>query len=109
MLKILRYILHDILRNRIISIYTLLLLVLNFSIFSMGDSSSKGILSMLNIILFVVPLVSVIFATIYIYNSAEFVELLVSQPLKRKSVWMSLYLGISTALCLAFLIGTGIP
>ena len=68
MLKILRYILHDILRNRIISIYTLLLLVLNFSIFSMGDSSSKGILSMLNIILFVVPLVSVIFATIYIYN-----------------------------------------
>lgn len=109
MRKILKYILSDIIRNRIILAYTLLLLVLNFSVFSLGDSSAKGILSILNIILFIVPLVSIIFATIYIYNSAEFIELLVSQPLQRKTVWMSLFTGIAGALCIAFIIGTGIP
>lgn len=109
MLKLLKYILSDIIRSRIIIIYTLLLLVLNFSIFSLGDNSAKGIVSVLNIILFIVPLVSIIFSTIYIYNSSEFIELLVSQPVKRKTVWMSLFTGISGALTLAFLLGTGIP
>lgn len=109
MRKILRYVLSDIIRNRIILAYTAILLVLNFSIFGLTDNSAKGILSVLNIILFIVPLVSIIFSTIYIYNSAEFIELLVSQPLKRKTVWMSLFTGIAGALSLAFLTGTGIP
>lgn len=107
--KLLKYILHDIIRNRIIIAYTLLLFVLNMSVFSMGDNPAKGILSVLNIVLFIVPLVSIIFSTIYIYNSAEFIELLVSQPLKRNTVWLSLFTGIAFALTLAFLLGTGIP
>ena len=35
----------------------------------------------MNVILFTVPLVSILFSTIYIYNSSEFIELLLSQPL----------------------------
>jgi Cu-processing system permease protein len=55
------------------------------------------------------PLVSIIFATIYVYNSAEFIELLVSQPLKRKTIWLSLFTGLATSLSIAFFIGAGIP
>ncbi len=99
----------DILRNRIVLVYTVFLFITSFSMFSLEDNTSKGLLSLLNIILIIVPLVSIIFSTIYVYNSAEFIELLVSQPLKRKTIWLSLFTGLAGSLSLAFFIGAGIP
>ena len=109
MKKIIKYVITDILRNKIVLVYTLFLLAASFSVFSLEDNSSKGLLSLLNIILIVAPLVSIIFSTIYVYNSAEFIELLVSQPLKRKSIWLSLFAGLAASLSIAFFIGAGIP
>lgn len=109
MKKIIKYVMSDILQNRIVLVYTFFLLVTSLSVFSLEDSSSKGLLSLLNIILLIVPLVSIIFSTIYVYNSAEFIELLVSQPLKRKVIWLSLFTGLSGSLSIAFFIGVGIP
>lgn len=109
MKKVIKYVIIDILRNRIMLAYTVFLLVLSFSIFSLEDNSAKGLLGLLNIILIIVPLVSIVFSTIYVYNSAEFIELLVSQPLKRKTIWMSLFTGLSSSMVLAFIIGTAIP
>jgi Cu-processing system permease protein len=107
MKKMVKYIIADILRSKIMIAYTVVLLVISFSVFSIEDNPAKGILSLLNIILFIVPLVSIIFSTIYIYNSSEFIELLVSQPLQRKSIWLSMFTGLSASLCLAFLLGAG--
>ncbi len=109
MKKVIKYVITDILRNKIVLVYTLFLLAASLSVFSLEDNSSKGLLSLLNIILIVVPLVSIIFSTIYIYNSAEFIELLVSQPLKRKSIWLSLFAGLACSLSISFFIGAGIP
>jgi Cu-processing system permease protein len=109
MKKVIKYVIIDILRNKIMLAYTAFLLILSFSLFSLEDNSAKGLLGLLNIILIIVPLVSIVFSTIYIYNSAEFIELLVSQPLKRKTIWMSLFMGLATSMALAFLVGVGIP
>lgn len=109
MKKIIKYVIADILRNKIVLVYTLFLLVTSFSVFGLEDNNSKGLLSLLNIILIVVPLVSIIFSTIYVYNSAEFIELLVSQPLKRKTIWLSLFNGLAASLSIAFFIGAGLP
>lgn len=109
MKKIIKYVIIDILRNKIVLGYTLFLLLISLSIFNLEDNSSKGLLSLLNIILIIVPLVSILFSAIYVYNSAEFLELLVSQPLKRKTIWMSLFIGLSVSMALAFLVGTGLP
>jgi len=109
MKKILKYVIIDILRNKIVLAYTIFLLAMSLSIFNLEDSSAKGILSLLNIVLIIVPMVSILFAAIYVYNSAEFLELLVSQPLKRKTIWLSLFAGLSFSLVLSFLIGVGIP
>ena len=109
MKKIIKYVVIDILRNKIILAYTLFLLLISLSIFNLEDNAAKGLLSLLNIILIIVPLVSIMFAAIYVYNSAEFLELLVSQPLKRKTIWLSLFLGLASSMALAFFIGAGIP
>jgi Cu-processing system permease protein len=109
MKKIIKYVMLDILRSKIIIGYTLFLLLVSLSVFNLEDNASKGLASLLNILLIIVPLISIIFSTIYIYNSAEFIELLVSQPLKRSTLWMSEFIGLSSAMSFAYFIGAGIP
>src|ERR1044071_370137 len=98
MKKIIKYVMLDILRSKIIIGYTVFLLLVSFSVFNLEDNSSKGLASLLNIILIIVPLISIIFSTIYIYNSAEFIELLVSQPVKRTTLLCSIYAGLAISL-----------
>lgn len=107
--RIIKIILLDILKNKIVLAYTLILAVLSWSSFALEDNSAKGILTILNVILFTVPLVSILFSTIYLYNSSEFIELLLSQPIKRRKIWLSLFFGLSLAMVLAFFVGAGIP
>lgn len=109
MKKIIKYILLDILKNKIIIGYTFLLLVIAMSLFMLEDNSAKSMLGLLNISLMIVPLVSIIFCTIYLYNSSEFIELLVAQPIRRTKLLTGIYLGLVTSLLLATLIGIGIP
>jgi len=109
MKKILKYVIADIIQNKIVLIYTFLLLLISLSVFNLESNAAKGLLSLLNIILILVPLICIIFSTIYIYNSSEFIELLVSQPLKRRTIWLSIFLGLCISLSLAFIVGIGIP
>jgi Cu-processing system permease protein len=107
--RLIKIILLDILKNKIVVAYALILGVLSWSSFALEDNSAKGILTVLNVILFTVPLVSVLFATIYLYNSTEFIELLLGQPIRRSKIWISLFLSLSLAMVLAFFVGAGIP
>ncbi|AZI67449.1 ABC transporter permease [Kaistella daneshvariae] len=107
--KIARFILFDILKNKIVILYTVLLFIIAWSVLGLESNYTKATLSLLNVVLLVVPLVSIIFSTIYVYNSSQFIELLLSQPVPRAKVWFNLFLGLSTALILAFLLGCGIP
>ena len=109
MFKISKYVLYDILRNKVVLAYTAFLLVVSFSLFQMEENSSKAVLSLLNIVLIVVPLVSMVFSTIHWYNSYEFIELMLTQPISRKRVLLSEFNGISSSLITAFLIGVGVP
>lgn len=109
MRKLIKYVVVDIVQNKIVLVYTVLLLVITVSVFNLENNSSKGLVSLLNIVVILVPLISIIFSTIYIYNSAEFIELLVSQPLKRKTIWLSLFAGLATSLSMALLVGVGLP
>lgn len=107
--RILKYVILDIIKNKIIVFYTLIIALFSWSAFTLEDNSAKGLLTLLNIILLTVPLVSILFSTIYIYNCNEFVELLVSHPIKRTKIWWSLFLGLCMSLSISFLLGAGIP
>jgi len=107
--KINKYILVDILKNRIVVAYTVLLAILSWSVFTLEADSNKGILTLLNIVLLTTPLVSIIFTTIYLYNSSEFIELLLSQPAGRRKIWNGLFFGLFLSLAISFILGAGIP
>jgi Cu-processing system permease protein len=109
MLKISKYVLYDIVRNKVTIAYTLFLLLVSLGLFQMEENPSKAVLSLLNIVLIVVPLISLVFSTINWYNSYEFVELMLTQPISRKKVIISEFIGTSTSLLAAFIIGVGLP
>ncbi len=109
MMKLSKYVLYDILRSKIILAYTLFLFIVSVSMFQMEENSSKAMLSLLNIVLIVLPLVSLVFTTIHYYNSYEFIELMSSQPMSRTKILLSEFAGVSISLLSAFFIGVGIP
>ena len=109
MLRIVKYVLYDILQNRIVIGYTLFLLAVSFGLFNLSDDPTKGLVSLLNISLIVMPLVSIVFATIHFYNSYEFIELLAAQPIRRSVIVWSEFWGLTLALTLAVLVGIGLP
>lgn len=107
--KIIKYVLHDIFRNRILLAYVILLLLSSLGLFMMNEDVTKGLSSLLTILLIVIPLVSILFTTIYFFNSYEFIELLVAQPLKRSTILLGVYTGVGISLLTAFLLGIGLP
>ncbi len=107
--RIIKYVLHDILRSRIAIAYTVLLAAASVGLFNISGDGGRGLASLLSLVLMAVPLMSLIFATIHFYNSYEFIELLSAQPLRRRSIILGEYCGVALALSAAFLLGAGVP
>ena len=66
MIRILKYVMLDIIKNKLVVVYTILLALLSWSLFSLEDNSAKAVLSLTNVVLLVVPLVTVIFYHLYV-------------------------------------------
>ncbi|MBN8650645.1 MAG: ABC transporter permease subunit [Cytophagales bacterium] len=109
MTRIIKYVFYDILRTRFILFYTAFLMVCTFAFFQIDGDFGKVVLSLMNIVLMAVPLVSVVFTTIHFFNSYEFIELMLAQPVNRRAVFLSEYLAVASSLCLAFVVGVGFP
>ncbi|MFN8281249.1 MAG: ABC transporter permease subunit [Saprospiraceae bacterium] len=109
MKKLITYIFMDMLKSRIIIAYALFLLMVSLVLFSLDDNPGKSLLSILNIAIIVVPLVCMIFSTIHYYNSYEFLELLLAQPMSRSAILWCEFAALCAALTLAILTGLGIP
>jgi Cu-processing system permease protein len=109
MLKIVKYVVKDIVRSKIVLAYAVFLLIASFGLFNLGGDVSKGLIGLLSLILMIVPLVSLIFGTIHFYNSYEFIELLAAQPINRRTILMAEFAGVSIALGAALLLGVGVP
>ncbi len=109
MLKILKYSFFDLIRSRWSLIYFLFYFVSTTSLLYLGGDLSKALISMMNIIIILSPLIGTLFGIMYFYNSREFAELLLAQPIKRSSIFAGQYLGLSLSLSISFFLGTGIP
>lgn len=108
-LKVTKYQLHDLLRSKWILFYAVVFFLVTDGLFRFGGDSSQVTLSLMNIVLFIIPIVSIIFSSIYFYNSREFIELLLSQPIARSTIYSGLLVGIAIPQSVVFLIGVGIP
>ncbi len=99
----------NVFRSRWLACYLVFFVAVAEGLLRFTGGDAKMILSLANIVLFVVPMVTVIYGTIYLYNSREFIELLLAQPIKRSSLFAGLFAGLAAPLILALVLGISLP
>ena len=108
-LRLLRYEIRNVGRTWWLLAYTLVLLGLTELLFRFGGSGSRVVLSLTNVVLALVPLVSLVFGTMHVYQAREFIELILAQPVSRRTLFGALYGGLALPLAGAFVVGAGLP
>lgn len=100
---------NDLLKSRWIIAYTLLFFIMIESLYWFSGDVSKVLVSLTNVILIVIPLISLLFGIQHIYYRREFNEILLSQPIPRRIIFVSSYLATSIVLSSALILGSGLP
>lgn len=96
-------------RSRWSYVYFLFYLLLGVVLLFLNNDLSKAVITLMNVIIVLVPLIGTIFGVMYYYNSKEFTELLLAQPLKRSSIFLGQYFGVALSLTMSLIIGLGLP
>jgi len=99
----------DVSRRRWLIAYMLFYLITTDLLVRFGGSGGRAVLSLANVVLGLVPLVSVVFGTMYLYHAREFIQMMLAQPVGRRALFIGLYGGLALPLAGAFLIGVGVP
>ncbi len=109
MIKILKYTLFDLLRSRSLLFYLAFYLAFTFGLFGLSADIQKVLISMMNVMLILVPLISTMLGVMYYYNSREFTELLLAQPIRRRDIFLGQFMGLSGSMAMALVVGVGLP
>lgn len=96
-------------RSRWSYVYFAFYLLLGVVLLFLNNDLSKAVITLMNVIIVLVPLIGTIFGVMYYYNSKEFTELLLAQPLKRSSIFLGQYLGVALSLSMSLILGLGLP
>lgn len=107
--RIMRYVLLDVLRNHWVIGYALFFLVATDALLRLDGTGPRAIISLMNLVLLLVPLVTIVFGTIYWNGAREFNELLLTQPVDRTSLFHGLFSGLVLPLSAAFVVGVSVP
>jgi Cu-processing system permease protein len=107
--KVMKYEVRDVLRSRSLIGYTLFFLIGTDALLRFSGDRTNALLSEMNVVLALVPLVALVFGTMYLFEAREFIELLLAQPVGRGSLFTGLYLGLAGPLSLGLVVGVGVP
>ena len=109
MLKVLKYSIYDLMRSKWAIAYFAFYLIMTVGLLLLTNDHAQALISLLNIVIVLSPLLSIIFGVIYFYNSREFTNLLLAQPLTRREIFLGQFLGVVGVQSTCLLLGLGIP
>lgn len=107
--KIAWYEIRDVARGRWLLLYVAFFFVLTEGLFRFVGDGARVLMSLVSVVLLLVPLVAILFGTVYLYGAREFNELLLAQPVSRRHLFGGLYLGLVGPLSVAMVLGIGLP
>ncbi|GBD91447.1 hypothetical protein BMS3Abin04_02179 [bacterium BMS3Abin04] len=105
LVKIIKYQLHDVMRSKWIIFYTAFYFIVIYGMLTFTNDISKVLLSLMNVVLIIIPLISTILGTIYFYNNRDYIVFMLSQPINRTTIFLGLYFGLAIPLILSFVVG----
>lgn len=105
---LIRFQFNDVIRSR-------WLLMFGFSFWLISDlllrfnSGVNVLISMNTILLILIPLLSMIQAAIFVYSSREYIELMLTQPVSRADLFISLWLGYTIPFIIMIWVSVALP
>lgn len=108
-LRIARYGFHDVARGRWVLVYGLVLFGLAQALVAFEVDVARAAGGLVNVTLLIVPLVGLLFGTLYLYGARDFNRMLLAQPVGRLELLAGLYAGIAVPLLGVELLGLGLP
>ena len=109
MRKIMKYIVRDIIRSKFLFFYTGTIFFLTIGISYLNRDDTKTIITTLNLIIYLIPLVNILYVSLHYYNSKEFIETLLTYPVRRRQIFLAEYFSLMFALSISFIIGIIVP
>lgn len=103
------FVVKDILRSRWSIMNMVFYAATTSGLFYLQADGTKVAISLASLSLVFVPLVSLLFTSMYFYNSRSFVELILTQPVSRRTVFVGLYAGIIVSLVVGLVVGVFVP
>jgi Cu-processing system permease protein len=107
--RILRYALGDVIRSRWVLATGAFFLIATDALLRFGTAGAASLLAVGSLVLLVVPLVSIVFGTVYLYQAREFTSLLLAQPVTRRQLFAGQFGGLTIPLAAALLAAIGAP
>ncbi len=107
--RIFQYQLRDVGRSRWVLAYAGFFLLSSEGLLRFSGVDSKALLGLTNIVLLIVPFVTMVFTTMYVYSSREFIEVMLAQPVRRRQLYTGILAGMCVPLLLAVVVGLGVP
>ncbi len=106
---ILSYQLRNVVRGRAVLGYALFFAAVAFGLLRFAGGLERALPSLASVVLLAVPLVSVVVATVAVYEGRDFAELVLSHPVGRTPLFVGQWLGVTLPLAGAFALGAGVP
>lgn len=107
--KVFQYSFLDLLRSRWTLIYFLFFALANGGLLYLNGGNVKVVISLMNVVILLVPLVSMIYGLMYMYQVRDYVEVMLAQPISRRSIFSGYFMGLSLSLSLSAMLGLLLP
>lgn len=107
--KVITFELRDLARSRWLLGYVLCFAVAADALLRFNGPDQRALLSLMNVMLLVVPLVAITFGTVHLYSRRDFIELLLAQPVQRREAFTGLYLGLTIPLAIGLVMAVAVP
>jgi len=103
--SIFKFVFLDNLRSFWALAYMLFYAASTYGLIYFTGSFTRSMVSLMNIVILITPLVSTMMTSMYYFNKTDFVFLLLAQPVKRAHVFLGMFFGLSVTLALSVTTG----
>jgi len=107
--KILKFEFNNVIRSRWVIFIFIFFFIVSYALFTFESNSQKSLVGLFNLVVYLVPLLGLIFGTVYFYNSKEYIEMMLCQPIPRSALFIGLYFGTTLPLLLSLSGGILLP
>lgn len=96
-------------RSRWLVLYGSSLLLLTTLLIWFGGTAEHAVVSLLNVVLLLAPLIALLYGALGISQARNFLELMLAQPLERQTLFWGVFVGMAVPLALIVPVSLGIP